>query len=167
MLERITRFYIWTFDIWLVFRFLTSLLWCSSACYRTNNRDDGKSPVTLTFICWEWMVEKMIFAVSLGATLVLEALVMIFLREHSKKNILLLLLVNLLTNPMAVYLAFVGEYLTDLPDVLIQLPIEVLVVLVEVGIYIWFSKDENWTIKKPVLLGILANMFSWSIGLMM
>lgn len=109
----------------------------------------------------------MMFAVSLGATLILEVLVMIFLREHSKKNILLLLLVNLLTNPMAVYLAFVGEYITDLPDILIQLPIEALVVLVEVGIYIWFAKDENWTIKRPVLLGILANVFSWSIGLIM
>ena len=107
------------------------------------------------------------FAVSLGMTIVLEALVMIVLGEHSKKNMLLLLLINIFTNPMAVYLAYVGNYLTRLSDVVIQLPIEIFVILVEVGIYKWFSKDENRYIKKPILLGILANIVSWSIGLMM
>ena len=107
------------------------------------------------------------FAVSLGMTIVLEALVMIVLGEHSKKNMLLLLLINIFTNPMAVYLAYVGNYLTRLSDVVIQLPIEILVILVEVGIYKWFSKDKNWNIKKPILLGTLANIVSWSVGLMM
>ena len=107
------------------------------------------------------------FVVSLGATIILEALVMILLSEHSKKNMLLLLLVNILTNPAAVYLSYVGKYMTGLSDIVIQLPIEFIVVLVEVGIYRWFSKDENWIIKKPILLGVLANVFSWSIGLMM
>lgn len=107
------------------------------------------------------------FAVSLGATIVLEALVMVLLGEHSKKNMLLLVLVNILTNPVAVYFAYVGKYYTGFSDVLIQIPIEMVVVLVEVGIYTWFAKDEKWTIKKPVLLGVLANVFSWSIGLMM
>ena len=107
------------------------------------------------------------FAVSLGMTIVLEALGMNVLGEHSKKNMLLLLLINIFTNPMAVYLAYVGNYLTRLSDVVIQLPIEIFVILVEVGIYKWFSKDENRYIKKPILLGILANIVSWSIGLMM
>ena len=107
------------------------------------------------------------FAVSLGATIVLESLVVILMSEHSKKNMLLLFLVNLLTNPMAVFLSYVGKYYTGFPDIMIQIPIEIIVVLVEVGIYIWFSKDENWKIKRPILLGILANIFSWSIGLMM
>ena len=101
------------------------------------------------------------FAVSLGATIVLEALVMILMGEQSKKNLLLLLLVNVLTNPLAVYLAFIGKMFW------LQIPIEIGVVLVEAWIYNWFSKDENWVIKRPVLLAILANVFSWSIGLMM
>ncbi len=107
------------------------------------------------------------FAVSLGMTIVLEALVMIGLGEHSKKNMLLLLLINIFTNPMAVYLSYVGNYLIRLPNILIQVPIEIFVILVEVGIYKWFSKDENWNIKKPILLGTLANIISWSVGLMM
>ena len=107
------------------------------------------------------------FAVSLGATIVLEALVMFLLREQYKKNLLLLVLVNILTNPAVVYLSYVGKYYTGLSDVLIQFPIEIVVVIVEVKIYTWFSKDENWLIKNPVLLGILANVFSWSIGLLM
>lgn len=107
------------------------------------------------------------FAVSLGATFVLEALVMILMGEHSKKNLLLLVLINILTNPMAVYLSYMGTLLLGLSKILIQVPIEIGVILVEAGIYTWFSKDENWKIKRPVLLGILANVFSWSIGLMM
>lgn len=107
------------------------------------------------------------FAVSLGATFALETLVMILMGEHSKKNLLLLVLINILTNPMAVYLAYVGSLLFGLSEILIQLPIEIVVILVEAGIYTWFSKDENWIIKKPILLGILANIFSWTIGLMM
>ena len=107
------------------------------------------------------------FAVSLGATFVLETLVMILIGEHSKKNLLLLVLINILTNPMAVYLSYVGRLLLGLSEILIQLPIEIGVILVESGIYTWFSKDENWKIKRPILLGILTNVFSWSIGLMM
>ena len=107
------------------------------------------------------------FAVSLGATIILEALVMILMGEQSKKNLLLLLLINILTNPLAVYLAYVGKTFSNLPEILIQLPIEVVVVIVEVGIYIWFSKDEKWKIRRPILLGILTNAFSWAIGLMM
>lgn len=107
------------------------------------------------------------FAVSLGATIILEALVMILMGEQSKKNLLLLVLVNILTNPFAVYLAYVGKTFSNLPEMLIQLPIEVVVVFVEVGIYVWFSKDENWVVKRPILLGVLTNVFSWAIGLMM
>ena len=36
------------------------------------------------------------FAVSLGATFVLETLVMILMGEHSKKNLLLLVLINII-----------------------------------------------------------------------
>ena len=107
------------------------------------------------------------FAVSFGATIILEALVMILIGERSKKNLLLLLLVNILTNPLAVYLAYVGKTFSNLSEIWIQLPIEVAVIFIEVGIYVWFSKDEKWKIKRPVFLGILANLFSWSIGLMM
>ncbi len=116
------------------------------------------------------MVGRMIlemFAVSLGATIVLETLVMILMGELSKKNLWLLFLINILTNPMAVYLYYVGNFLIDASEILIQLLIEIVVILVEAGIYTWFSKDENWKIKRPILLGILTNVFSWSIGLMM
>ena len=116
--------------------------------------------------CRDRMILEM-FAVSLGATFVLETLVMILIGEHSKKNLLLLVLINILTNPMAVYLSYVGRLLLGLSEILIQLPIEIGVILVESGIYTWFSKDENWKIKRPILLGILTNVFSWSIGLMM
>ncbi len=107
------------------------------------------------------------FVISFGATLVLEALIMVLMGEHSKRNFLLLLLINILTNPMAVYLSYVGKILIDIPEILIQLPIEIGVILVEAWLYVWFSKDEKWTIKRPIFLGISANVFSWSIGLMM
>ena len=107
------------------------------------------------------------FVVSLGATIGLEILVLLMLGEQSKKNIFLLVMVNILTNPQAVYLAYLGKTIFSVHELLIEVPIEIGVVLLEVAIYIWFSKDENWKIKRPILLGILANIFSWTIGILL
>ena len=54
---------------------------------------------------------------------------------------LLMFLVNVLTNPAAVLLHWLG-----IP----QLPVELAVIFVEAMIYLWFSGDESWTLPKPV-----------------
>ena len=94
------------------------------------------------------------FGVSLLLTQVLELGVLLGVKKWSKQNVIILLLVNVLTNPAAVYLAFLGG-----GTVLIQVPIEIAVILVEGFIY------KSFGMKKPFRFALLANGISWMIGL--
>ena len=97
------------------------------------------------------------FAVSLMLTLVLELTAGFCFGYRSKKLLLLVLLVNILTNPAAALLHWLG-----VP----QIPVEIAVVLMEALIYIWFSKDEIWTVPHPVGFAVVANSFSWGVGML-
>ena len=97
------------------------------------------------------------FAVSLGLTLAIELAVCMVLGMRTGRQILLVILVNILTNPAAVLLCWLG-----IP----QIPIEIAVVAVEVGIYYCFSKEERWNITHPVLLSAALNILSYSAGLL-
>ena len=97
------------------------------------------------------------FGISLGLTLLIELPIGFAMGMRGKKHILLMILVNVLTNPAAVLLCWLG---------VAQIPVEIAVFLVEAGIYYWFSKDENFTIKYPILLALLANLISWTSGIL-
>ena len=94
--------------------------------------------------------------ISLLLTLALE-LPISFLMGIHQQNLLLILLVNILTNPAAVLL-----YWLDFP----QIPIEIGVVATEASIYFWFSKDKNWHIPHPLALALTANGASWVSGVL-
>lgn len=97
------------------------------------------------------------FGVSLGLTLLLELGISRLMGLRGRDVFLLVVLVNVLTNPAAVLLNWLG-----LP----QLPIELAVFLIEAWIYCRFAKDERWIIPHPVLLSALANGISWGFGMM-
>ena len=97
------------------------------------------------------------FGISLGLTLLIELPVGFAVGMRGKKHILLMILVNILTNPAAVLLCWLG---------VAQIPVEIAVFLVEAGIYYWFSKDEGFTIKHPILLALWANLISWTSGIL-
>ena len=97
------------------------------------------------------------FGISLGLTLLIELPVGFAMGMRGKKHILLMILVNILTNPAAVLLCWLG---------VAQIPVEIAVFLVEAGIYYWFSKDEGFTIKHPILLALFANIISWTSGIL-
>ena len=97
------------------------------------------------------------FGISLGLTLLLELPIGFAMGMRRKKHILLMILINVLTNPAAVLLCWLG-----VP----QIPVEIAVFLVEAGIYYWFSKDDKWQIKHPILLALLANLISWTSGIL-
>ena len=97
------------------------------------------------------------FGISLGLTLLIELPVGFAVGMRGKKHILLMILVNILTNPAAVLLCWLG---------VAQIPVEIAVFLVEAGIYYWFSKDEGFTIKHPILLALFANLISWTSGIL-
>lgn len=97
------------------------------------------------------------FGVSLTLTQLLELTIGLLFGYRSRKLILLVFLVNLLTNPAAVLLHWLGVS---------QIPIEIGVVLLEVIIYVWFSRDESWFVPRPVLFALVANGISWGAGVL-
>lgn len=97
------------------------------------------------------------FGISLGLTLVIELVIGYLMGMRRYKHTLLMVLVNILTNPAAVLVCWLG-----VPEI----PVEIVVFLVEAGVYYWFSKDEKWQIQHPVLLALIANLISWTSGIL-
>lgn len=93
------------------------------------------------------------FGISLLLTLVIEIVIALIWGMRSKKRILLVILVNVLTNPVAVLLCWLG-----IP----QLPVELTVVLTEALVY----KAPAWKIPHPVLFAIVCNTASWGTGIL-
>lgn len=98
------------------------------------------------------------FVVSLALTLVMELPIAWLMGLRSRRLMVLAALVNILTNPAAVLLHWLG-----VP----QIPIEIAVVAVEAAVYLWFSKDEKWNIPRPIMLAVTANLISWIVGLLL
>ena len=85
----------------------------------------------------------------------------------SKRHLaLLVVLVNLLTNPLAVLLCWLGRmYLPPFLSFPLQLAVETAVVAAEAGIYRSFMEKDGWQTGKPVLLAIITNVCSWLLGI--
>ena len=93
-----------------------------------------------------------LFGVSLGLTLVIELAVGALLGMRTGRQILLVILVNVLTNPAAVLACWLGAP---------QLPVEVVVVIVEAVVYRWFEQPH------PLGKSLIANGISWACGLIL
>lgn len=94
----------------------------------------------------------LMFTLSLGLTLLIELAVARCFGLKSRDDRILVILVNVLTNPAAVWLhGFWG-----VP----QVPIELLVVIIEYYVYYHFR------IPRPLGLSLTANGISWGLGLL-
>lgn len=109
------------------------------------------------------MMYLYIFGMSLLLTLIFEMAVAYLFRISDKKGMLLVVLVNVLTNPVAVFINLCGTGFAWW-DKLCQVPIEIVVIIIEAWIYYLFSKKEEWNIARPVLLSVCANIFSYGMG---
>ena len=107
------------------------------------------------------------FGISLMLTLMTELAAAYAVGVRTGKNMLLVVLVNVLTNPAAVLCNWLCRmYLPDYHRIPVQLVIETVVVMVEAFVYCRFAKDESRQIKRPVLLAFAANGCSWLLGLL-
>ncbi|MDE5747317.1 MAG: hypothetical protein K2I21_07045 [Acetatifactor sp.] len=107
------------------------------------------------------------FGISLVLTLVTELAIAFLFGLRTRKNVLLVVLVNVLTNPPAVLCNWLCRlYLPYYNRVPVQLVIEAAVVIVEAFVYCRFARDEQRQIKRPVLLALTANGCSWLLGLL-
>ncbi|MCM1103971.1 MAG: hypothetical protein NC409_07670 [Clostridium sp.] len=86
---------------------------------------------------------------------------------RGRNGFLLVILVNVLTNPAAVLLCWLSRsYMPRVPQMPVQLAVEVIVVSVEAWIYCRFAKEEGGKIDHPVFLSVAANLCSWLTGVL-
>lgn len=103
------------------------------------------------------MPEKLI--ISLLLTLMLEILFAL-LWGLRKRNLLLVVFINLLTNPAVVLWNYLSCHMGYVICVIIP---ELTAIVVETVILLYFSKG----VKKPLLLGIFINVFSYNAGIIL
>ena len=104
--------------------------------------------------------------ISLALTLVLEAGFFLIVRsikgQHDKKDLLLAVMVNLLTNPAVVLIYWLAVLHTNINYVIIIAPLEISAVFIEGYIY----KKRGRYFKHPYIFSIAANAFSFGIGVL-
>jgi len=100
-------------------------------------------------------------AISLGLTVLFETGFFLILGKRNKKDLLLVVLVNTLTNPIVVLLYWIAYFRTNWNTILIILPLELFAVLTEGYIY----KKYAESFKRPFLFSLAANVFSFSLGI--
>lgn len=85
----------------------------------------------------------------------------------SKRHMaLLVVLVNVLTNPAAVLLCWLERmFLPSFFYFPVEILVEIAVVAVEARIYCSFKDRPGWQIGRPVLLSVVANGCSWILGM--
>ena len=112
-----------------------------------------------------WIDIFNMFAFSLGLTIIIEIIFARLWGLKTKKETLLVVLVNILTNPAAVFFAWISFIcLGSEWYIPAQCIIEVVVVVVEANVYLNFAFKEGWNIKKPLKFAIMVNMLSWLFG---
>lgn len=99
-------------------------------------------------------------ALSLGLTLVLE-LTFALLSGVRGRPLLLVALVNLLTNPAVVFFYFLLSQRSALPRMAVQLPLEGAAILTEALCY---ARCSGRDFPHPWRFSLLANLFSYGTG---
>jgi len=100
--------------------------------------------------------------ISLVLTLILEVGFYLLICKRNKKDLLLVILVNMLTNPIVVLTYWLFYLNTNWNTTLIKIPLELFAITVEGFYYNKYSQE----IKKPFIFSIAANLFSFSVGVL-
>lgn len=100
--------------------------------------------------------------ISLIMTLLLELLFCLAAGVRGKKDLLLVCLVNVLTNPFVVLTNYITLYYTRWNHVLVVGVLEIGAVIVEGICYYMYGKK----IRHPFYLSLCANIFSYGTGLL-
>ena len=100
---------------------------------------------------------------SLFLTLVLEVFFFYLSRKRNRIDLLLLIMVNIITNPLVVIIHWLMVAYTSLNITITTLALEALAVYSEGLYYKKYAKD----ITRPFLFSLGANLFSFLIGVLL
>lgn len=108
---------------------------------------------------------ELIFAltVSFILTIALETGFFLLIGKRNKKDLLLVVFVNIITNPAVVMLYWLAILYTDWNHTVIKIPLEIFAVLTEGYYYKKYGQD----FKHPYLFSIAANAFSFGFGVLL
>lgn len=101
-------------------------------------------------------------AISLALTLIIEVCFFILTGKRNKKDLLLTVAVNVVTNPVVVLMFWLSLY-TDWNRVAVMVPLELCAVCTE-GYY---YKKCGQDFKRPYLFSVAANAVSFIIGVLL
>ena len=103
-------------------------------------------------------------AISLLLTITIELSISLMLGINSHNDIRTIILVNICTNPIVVYIAKILKLLNNnIVYILILVLLEIIVVIVEFKLYNKYLKDYE---KSKVILSLVNNMSSYLIGVL-
>jgi len=100
--------------------------------------------------------------ISLLLTLILEVGFFFACGKRNKKDILLVILVNIFTNPLVVLSFWLTHMFTGWNTFFVVIPMEIFAILVEGRYYKVYGND----FKRPYLFSLCANVFSYGTGLL-
>lgn len=104
-----------------------------------------------------------VLIVCLLSTIIVEVIVSLLLKVRDKKDILNIILVNIMTNPLLVSITvYINIFYGLKYKNIIIYPLEILVVLVEGLVYKRYLKYKK---MNPYLLSLILNISSYLIGL--
>lgn len=98
-------------------------------------------------------------SISLAMTLALELLFSITLGKR-RKDLILVCLVNVITNPVVVLVYYLAGHFTPWNPVLLKAVLEIMAVFTEACLYKTYGKN----FKHPLLFSLSANVFSFGVG---
>lgn len=105
-----------------------------------------------------WLIKPMI--ISLLLTILLEVSFALAVRIRNRSDLLLLCLVNIITNPLVTLCYYLANYYTDWNLIPVTLFLEGVAIMAE-GFYF---KKYGKTFRKPFLFSICVNLFSYAAG---
>lgn len=95
-------------------------------------------------------------------TIIIELIIALLLKVRSKGDILNVILVNIVTNPIVVIVpVFMYIHFGYYPQIISLIVLEILTVLVEGFIY---KKTLDYKKINPFLLALILNVFSYLVG---
>lgn len=104
-----------------------------------------------------------ILGISLGLTILIEEALAFLAGIRSSKDLILVFLINLLTNPAAVLCYYFLTFNTQMNTLVAKILTELAVILIE---YLYYKKYAG-SINKPFLFSVSVNVFSFATGLVL
>jgi hypothetical protein len=100
---------------------------------------------------------------SLALTLAFEISFFYLVGKRNKKDVLLVMMVNILTNPVVVLLYWLAANYTDWNTAIVKIPLELFAILTE-GYY---YKRRGQSFNRPFLFSFAANAYSFFLGVLL